>query len=91
MPDERFVVEKRKAHKRKKRRVVSGAMLEEGDGPALRGLRGGERYNEKHEYNGGRRKKKLCRFNVDERCSICKNADFLLQGYGVELLPQFYF
>jgi len=65
LPDERFVVEKRKAHKRKKRRVVSGAMMEEGNGPELRGIRGGDRYDEKHGYedNGGGRKKKLCEFN----------------------------
>lgn len=60
LPDERYVVEKRKAHKRKKRRVVSGAMLEEGDGPELRGMRGGDRYDEKHEHDDGRRKKKIC-------------------------------
>jgi glucan 1,3-beta-glucosidase len=60
--DERVVVEKsRKSHKRKKRRVVSGELLEEGEGARVRGLRGGvdrrerlreedyDRYYEKYE------------------------------------------
>jgi glucan 1,3-beta-glucosidase len=52
----------KKQHKRKKRRVVSGALLEEGDSRRLRGLRGGERYDryEKVEYDNGKRKKRLC-------------------------------
>lgn len=58
--EEILVIEKRRKHKRKKRRVVSGALLEEGDGPALRGLRGGDRYHEKDNYDDGRRRK-LCR------------------------------
>jgi len=58
--DEKIVVERsRKQHKRKKRRVVSGALLEEGSGEKLRGLRGGDRY-EKEYSNGGSRKKKFC-------------------------------
>lgn len=57
--DERLVVEKsRRQHKRKKRRVVSGALLEEGDSRRLKGLRGGDRYE---EYDGGdKRRKRLC-------------------------------
>lgn len=58
--DEVIVIENRRRHKRKKRRVVSGALLEEGDGQTLRGLRGGERYNEKDNYDEGARRKKLC-------------------------------
>jgi glucan 1,3-beta-glucosidase len=58
------VVEKsRRQHKRKKRRVVSGALLEEGDSRRLKGLRGGEKYEEYkyEEYENGKRKKRLCR------------------------------
>lgn len=57
--DEKLVVEKsRRQHKRKKRRVVSGALLEEGDSRRLKGLRGGDRYD---EYDGGdKRRKRLC-------------------------------
>ncbi|KAL2070005.1 hypothetical protein VTL71DRAFT_14685 [Oculimacula yallundae] len=60
--EEDIVVEKRRQHRRKKRRVVSGALLEEGDGSRLRGIRGGDRYHEKDEYNseeGGGKKKRL--------------------------------
>jgi glucan 1,3-beta-glucosidase len=71
VPDEKFVVEKRRQHKRKKRRVVSGAMLEEGDGPRLRGLRGGARYDEKGEYDSGKRKKRLCRFPLGSKLGTC--------------------
>jgi hypothetical protein len=65
--NEKIVIEQgRRQHKRKKRRVVSGSLLEEGDGPKLRGLRGGARYEkyEKDEYDddgGGNKKKRLCR------------------------------
>lgn len=66
--DEKIVVEQsRRQHKRKKRRVVSGALLEEGDGQKLRGLRGGARYDKyekdiyEDEQSGGK-KKKLCRY-----------------------------
>lgn len=56
----------RRQHKRKKRRVVSGALLEEGDGKKLRGLRGGATYDgyEKadYEFDTGKRKKRLCMF-----------------------------
>lgn len=65
MVDEQIVVERsRKQHKRKKRRVVSGALLEEGDGPKLRGIRGGYR-SEKGDYsddNVSRNRKRLCKF-----------------------------
>ena len=65
MVDEKIVVERsRRQHKRKKRRVVSGALLEEGNGRTLRGIRGGDRY-EKDEYDeggSGNRKKKICMF-----------------------------
>lgn len=61
MVDEKIVVERsRKQHKRKKRRVVSGALLEEGHGEKLRGLRGGARSEEQYQ-EGGSRKKKFCR------------------------------
>jgi glucan 1,3-beta-glucosidase len=57
--DEKLTVEKsQRRHKRKKRRVVSGALLEEGDGYRLRELRGGDKYE---EYDDGKRKKRLCR------------------------------
>jgi glucan 1,3-beta-glucosidase len=46
-----FVVEKSgRQHKRKKRRVVSGALLEEGDGERLKGLRGGDKYDRNDRY-----------------------------------------
>ena len=64
MVDEKIVVERsRKQHKRKKRRVVSGALLEEGDSKRLRGLRGGYDRYEKDDYDNdtGKRKKRLCR------------------------------
>jgi glucan 1,3-beta-glucosidase len=58
--DEKIVVERsRKQHKRKKRRVVSGALLEEGDGEKLRGLRGGARYEKEYRKEESR-KKKIC-------------------------------
>jgi len=54
------VIEKsRKQHKRKKRRVVSGALLEEGYSQKLKGLRGGDGYYEQEA--GNKSKKKLCR------------------------------
>lgn len=57
------MVEKRKQHKKKKRRVVSGAMLEEGDGERLRGIRGGRgEYDEKRDYgDDGSKRRKICR------------------------------
>jgi hypothetical protein len=60
--DEKTVVEKRRDHKRRKRRVVSGALLEEGDGSRLKGLRGGERYEKEYdEEDDGRKRKRLGR------------------------------
>ncbi len=57
--DEKLVVDRsRRQHKRKRRRVVSGALLEEGDSYRLKGFRGGEKYE---EYGDGKRKKRLCR------------------------------
>ena len=61
--EERDVVERsRKQHKRKKRRVVSGALLEEAEGEKLRGLRGGTYNYEKDEAEEAflRRRKRLC-------------------------------
>lgn len=63
--DEKVVVEQtRGQHKRKKRREVSGALLEEGEGKTLRGIRGGDKYDryEKADYEvkNGKRKKRLC-------------------------------
>ena len=59
--DEKIVVERsRKQHKRKKRRVVSGALLEEGDSKRLRGIRGGDRYDDREE-EARFKKKRLCR------------------------------
>lgn len=65
--DEKIVVERsRKQHKRKKRRVVSGALLEEGRSEKLRGLRGGARYEKDYDDGGGRRKK-FCRSILQRR------------------------
>jgi glucan 1,3-beta-glucosidase len=62
--DEKLVIEKsRRHHKRKKRRVVSGALLEEGDSYRLKGLRGGEKYE---DFDDSRRKKRLCRFHLEQ-------------------------
>ena len=61
--DERYIVERtRKQHKPKKRRVVSGALLEEADGEKLRGLRGGTYYYEKDRKEDSllKRRKRLC-------------------------------
>jgi glucan 1,3-beta-glucosidase len=61
--DDVIVVEKAKRSRKKhKRRVVSGALLEEGDGQRLRGLRGGD-YNEKRRKSERpkKSKKKLCK------------------------------
>jgi glucan 1,3-beta-glucosidase len=56
------VVEKRRDHKRRKRRVVSGALLEEGDSSRLKGLRGGERYEKEYdEEDDGKKRKRMCR------------------------------
>ncbi|TAQ90286.1 hypothetical protein B7494_g1376 [Chlorociboria aeruginascens] len=49
----------KKTHKRKKRRVVSGALLEEGDAKRLKGLRGGDVYDEKYDAQSQTKKKRL--------------------------------
>ncbi|RDW72130.1 hypothetical protein BP5796_08164 [Coleophoma crateriformis] len=53
----------RKSEKRSKRRVVSGALLEEGSGEKVRGLRGGDKSSYDDEYleqeKGGGKKKRL--------------------------------
>jgi hypothetical protein len=70
--DEKIVVEKRRDHKRSKRRVVSGALLEEGDSSRLKGLRGGERYEKDYvEEDDGRKRKRLCRLNRKEKAQHC--------------------
>ena len=59
--DEKIVVERsRRQHKRKRRRVVSGALLEEGDSGRLNGLRGGNGYDKSAE-EVRLKKKRLCR------------------------------
>lgn len=61
--EERYIVERsRKQHKRKKRRVVSGALLEEAEGEKLRGLRGGTYNYEKNDKEEAffKRRKRLC-------------------------------
>lgn len=67
MSDERYIVERSRDYERrektKKRRVVSGALLEEAEGEKLRGLRGGHYdYYEKDEKDDSflKGKKKLC-------------------------------
>lgn len=56
-----MVERSRKQHKRKKRRVVSGVLLEEGESKRLRGLRGGDRsYDEEEEYLQAKQKKRVC-------------------------------
>lgn len=74
-----------RSHKRKKRRVVSGALLEEGDSVKLKGLRGGSRrdrdredryskYEKQVEEPGGwTKKKKLCEFEFCQ--DTRRNAD----------------
>ena len=80
--DERIVVEKsRKQHKRKKRRVVSGALLEEGDSRRLRGMRGGEKY-EDSEDEARFKKKRLCMYPSHEQSLSTELYD---QGSGLEL------
>jgi glucan 1,3-beta-glucosidase len=61
------VVEReRRYRKERSRRVVSGALLEEGDGRRLRGIRGGDRYEKggeryEKEEDVGKRKKRICK------------------------------
>lgn len=69
--DERFIVEKSRQQKKKRnQRVVSGAMLEEGDGARLRGIRGGRgEYDEKRDYQdeNASKKKKICELHPQDR------------------------
>jgi glucan 1,3-beta-glucosidase len=61
--EEKYVVERsRRQHKRKKRRVVSGALLEEADSDRLRGIRGGyDKYEKDNEEDAFlKRRKRLC-------------------------------
>ena len=68
--DEKIVVERsRRQHKRKKRRVVSGALLEEGDSGRLRGLRGGHRH-EDYADDARFKKKRLCRLHANGPNSV---------------------
>jgi len=56
------VEEKRRSHQKRRRRDVSGALLEEGDGRrlrGLRGLRGGDDYEEQNE-GMSKKKKRVC-------------------------------
>jgi len=64
--DEKIVYgEERRHHKTRRRRDVSGALLEEGDGRKLRGMRGGARYpdQEQEELDEASRqkRKRLCK------------------------------
>lgn len=63
-----MVERSRKQHKRKKRRVVSGALLEEGDSGRLRGLRGGDRYEDSDEARF--KKKRLCRLHSNNSNAV---------------------
>lgn len=61
--DEKIVVEKtrrRHHHKRRRRRDVSGALLEEGNGPRLRGIRGGDAYEDRGDEMTSKMKKRIC-------------------------------
>lgn len=53
-----FIGRVRREHKRKRRRVVSGALLEEGQGRRLQGIRGGDKYEEPEGLD--KRKKRIC-------------------------------
>lgn len=71
------VVERERRHRKERsRRVVSGALLEEGDGRRLRSIRGGDRYERREdryerEDDIGKRKKTICkyRFYLSVICS----------------------
>ncbi len=57
-----LVVERERRHRRERnRRVVSGALLEEGNGRRLRSIRGGDRYETGADV--GKRKKRICKHN----------------------------
>jgi len=60
------VVEReRRYRKERSRRVVSGALLEEGDGRRLQGIKSGDRY----EIEGiGKRKKRICKHDSRPLC-----------------------
>jgi glucan 1,3-beta-glucosidase len=67
--DHEFVNEKpvvvereRRYRKERSRRVVSGALLEEGNGRQLRSIRGGDRYES--EADSSKRKKRICKHNI---------------------------
>lgn len=54
------VVERERKHRKERSgRVVSGALLEEGDGKRLRSIRGGDRYEKEEDV--GKRKKRICK------------------------------
>ena len=76
-----MVERSRKQHKRKKRRVVSGALLEEGDSGRLKGIRGGEKYADSED-EVRLRKKRLCRFPSEE---VKTGTDLCDQGFGLVL------
>jgi glucan 1,3-beta-glucosidase len=92
--DEREVrVEKsRRQHKRKKRRVVSGALLEEGDSEKLKGIRGGERGGRYDRYDqdetdeqvaGSKKKKKMLCMSWSILGIIWIRANLSLLGIGI--------
>jgi glucan 1,3-beta-glucosidase len=64
------VVDRERRHRKERsRRVVSGALLEEGDGRRLRSIRGGYRYERREErYENqddvGKRKKRICKHHT---------------------------
>lgn len=65
--NEKVVIERaRKPHKRRKSRIVSGALLEEGEAAKLRGLRGGyvseKRKHEDEDEVIRKKKKRICEF-----------------------------
>jgi glucan 1,3-beta-glucosidase len=77
----------RRDHKRKRRREVSGVLLEEGDGQRLRGIRGGDRYDsyeKEEEYNGSTRKKKICRSPIGRNISgLTSRRDWNRSCYSI--------
>lgn len=77
--EERYIAERsRKQHKRKKRRVVSGALLEEADGEKLRGLRGGTyRYEKDEDESFLKKRKRLC-LSSSQIFPFCSRLTFLV-------------
>jgi glucan 1,3-beta-glucosidase len=59
--DEKVFIERTRKQHKKKRRVVSGALLEEGSSSKLKGLRGGDNYD-KDSNDGKWNKKRICEF-----------------------------